>query len=386
MCVSLCVCVVMSEKLVCVADYESMAKRVLPKAVFDYYCSGADQQETLADNTAAFSRSLLCVYRWLLFPRVLRDVSSVDLSVSVLGQRISMPVCVGATAMQRMAHPDGEMATARATRAAGTGMMLSSWATSTIEEVRSSAGDGLLWMQLYIYKDRDLTLSLVRRAEEAGYKAIFVTVDTPYLGKRRDDVRNRFKLPPHLKMTNFGSAELAFSSAEGYGEDSGLAVYVAQAIDPTLCWEHIAWLKKNTHLPVVVKGVLRAEDALEALIHGVDGILVSNHGARQLDGVPATLDVLSGVVSAVAGRCEVYLDGGVRRGTDVLKALALGATAVFLGRPVLWGLACQGEQGVSDVLELMRDELHLAMALAGCCSLAEVNRSLVRRPEFTSRI
>ncbi|XP_038823220.1 hydroxyacid oxidase 1-like [Salvelinus namaycush] len=166
-------------------------------------------------------------------------------------------------------------------------------------------------------------------------------------------------------MTNFGSAELAFSSAEGYGEDSGLAVYVAQAIDPTLCWEHIAWLKKNTHLPVVVKGVLRAEDALEALIHGVDGILVSNHGARQLDGVPATLDVLSEVVSAVAGRCEVYLDGGVRRGTDVLKALALGATAVFLGRPVLWGLACQGEQGVSDVLELMRDELHLAMALAG---------------------
>ncbi|NP_001135240.1 2-Hydroxyacid oxidase 1 [Salmo salar] len=379
MCVSLCVCVVMSEKLVCVADYESMAKRVLPKAVFDYYCSGADQQETLADNTAAFSR-------WLLFPRVLRDVSSVDLSVSVLGQRISMPVCVGATAMQRMAHPDGETATARATRAAGTGMMLSSWATSTIEEVRSSAGDGLLWMQLYIYKDRDLTLSLVRRAEEAGYKAIFVTVDTPYLGKRRDDVRNRFKLPPHLKMTNFGSAELAFSSAEGYGEDSGLAVYVAQAIDPTLCWEHIAWLKKNTHLPVVVKGVLRAEDALEALIHGVDGILVSNHGARQLDGVPATLDVLSEVVSAVAGRCEVYLDGGVRRGTDVLKALALGATAVFLGRPVLWGLACQGEQGVSDVLELMRDELHLAMALAGCCSVAEVNRSLVRRPEFTSRI
>uniref|UniRef100_A0A4W5LAV2 (S)-2-hydroxy-acid oxidase n=1 Tax=Hucho hucho TaxID=62062 RepID=A0A4W5LAV2_9TELE len=344
----------MSEKLVCVADYESMAKRVLPKAVFDYYCSGADQQETLADNTAAFSR-------WRLFPRVLRDVSSVDLSVSVLGQRISMPVCVGATAMQRMAHPDGETATARATRAAGTGMMLSSWATSTIEEVRSSAGDGLLWMQLYIYKDRDLTLSLVRRAEEAGYKAIFVTVDTPYLGKRRDDVRNRFKLPPHLKMTNFGSAELAFSSAEGYGEDSGLAVYVAQAIDPTLCWEHIAWLKKNTHLPVVVKGVLRAEDALEALNHA------GCAGDRRPEGL-----------SSGGYRC-------LPRTACTLGA-RLPGTTVFVYVPIMQGPYVVGEQGVSDVLELMRDELHLAMALAGCCSLAEVNRSLVRRPEFTSRI
>ncbi|XP_046886558.1 hydroxyacid oxidase 1 [Hypomesus transpacificus] len=369
----------MSEPLVCVSDYELQARRALPKAVFDYYCSGANEQETLADNTAAYSR-------WRLLPRVLRDVSRMDLSASVLGQPISMPVCVGATAMQRMAHPEGETATARACRAAGTGMMLSSWATSTIEEVRSSAGEGLLWMQLYIYKDRDLTLSLVRRAEEAGYKAIFVTVDTPYLGKRRDDVRNRFKLPSHLRMSNFASAELAFSSEEGYGEDSGLAVYVSQAIDPTLCWEHIAWLKAHTHLPVVVKGVLSAEDALQAVQFGVDGILVSNHGARQLDGVPATLDVLEEVVAAVAGRCEVYLDGGVRRGTDVLKALALGATAVFLGRAVLWGLACQGEQGVTDVLELLRDELHLAMALAGCRSVGEVSRSMVRRAQFSSRM
>lgn len=377
MCVK--VCVEMAETLVCVSDYEREARRVLPKAVFDYYCSGADQQETLADNTAAYSR-------WRLLPRVLRDVSTVDLSTSVLGQPISMPVCVGATAMQRMAHPEGETATARASQAADTGMMLSSWATSTIEDVRSSAGDGLLWMQLYIYKDRALTLSLVRRAEEAGYKGIFVTVDTPYLGKRRDDVRNRFKLPSHLRMANFASAELAFSSEEGYGEDSGLAVYVSQAIDPSLCWEHIAWLKAHTHLPVVVKGILRAEDALEAVQFGVDGILVSNHGARQLDGVPATMDVLEEVVSAVAGRCEVFLDGGVRRGTDVLKALALGATAVFLGRPVLWGLACQGEQGVADVLKLLRDELHLAMALAGCRSVKEISRSIVRRAPLTSRI
>ncbi|XP_044038131.1 hydroxyacid oxidase 1 isoform X3 [Siniperca chuatsi] len=303
-----------------------------------------------------------------------------------------MPLCVAATAMQRMAHPEGETATARACRAVGTGMMLSSWATSTIEEVMSAmttslGGGGVLWLQLYIYKDRELTLSLVQRAEEVGYKAIFVTVDTPYLGKRCNDMRNQFKLPPHLSMSNFSTASLAFSEGN-YGNDSGLAVYVAKAIDPTLCWDDITWLKSHTNLPVIVKGVLNGEDAVQAVNYGVDGILVSNHGARQLDGVPATvcLDVLEEVVRAVRGRCDVYMDGGVRRGTDVLKALALGAKAVFIGRPVLWGLACQGEQGVTELLELIKEELRLAMALSGCRSVSEVSRSLVRRVEFTSRM
>ncbi|XP_035262747.1 hydroxyacid oxidase 1 [Anguilla anguilla] len=369
----------MSEKPVSVSDYEQEAKKVLPKAVFDYYFSGADEQETLADNVAAFSR-------WRLYPRVLRDVSQVDLSVSVLGQRLSMPVCVAATAMQRMAHPDGETATMRACCSAGTGMMLSSWATSTIEEVAEAGPAGVRWLQLYIYKDRNLTLSLVRRAEQAGYTGIFVTVDTPYLGRRRNDVRNRFKLPSHLRMANFDSPDMAFSSKEGYGEDSGLAVYVAQAIDPTLQWEDIAWLKKTTSLPVVLKGVLTAEDAKLALQYGVDGILVSNHGARQLDSVLATIDALPQIVEAVEGKVEVFLDGGVRKGTDVLKALALGARAVFVGRPVLWGLACGGDRGVSDVLEMLREELRLALALAGCCSLKEVDKSVVRKSGFYSRI
>ncbi|MGH0156652.1 UNVERIFIED_CONTAM: hypothetical protein FKN15_051451 [Acipenser sinensis] len=367
----------MTEKPVCLNDFEEHAKRILPKAVYDYYRSGADEQQTLADNVAAFSR-------WRLYPRVLRDVSQIDLSVSVLGQRISMPVCVAATAMQRMAHPDGETATVRACRSAGTGMMLSSWATSSIEEVAESAPDSLRWLQLYIYKDRELTKSLVLRAERAGYKGIFVTVDTPYLGKRQNDVRNRFMLPSHLRMANFESPDLSFSSKNGYGEDSGLAVYVAKAIDPTLKWEDIAWLKKLTKLPVVVKGILRADDAQEAVKYGVDGILVSNHGARQLDCVPATvsvckttekrvntliigiqIDVLPEIVEAVEGRAEVFLDGGVRKGTDIMKALALGAKAVFVGRPVLWGLAYQGENGVNEVLELLRQELSLAVALTG---------------------
>ncbi|XP_029292970.1 2-Hydroxyacid oxidase 1 [Cottoperca gobio] len=371
----------MSGQRVCVSDFEEEAKKVLPKAVYDYYRSGADEQNTLADNVAAFNR-------WHLIPRVLRDVSTVDLSISLLGQKLSMPICVAATAMQRMAHPEGETATVRACRAVGTGMMLSSWATSTIEEVMSAmtaSVGGVMWLQLYIYKDRELTLSLVRRAEEAGYKAIFVTVDTPYLGRRLDDMRNHFKLPPHLSMSNFSSASLAFSEGN-YGNDSGLAVYAAKAIDPTLCWDDITWLKKHTHLPVIVKGVLNGEDAVLAVNYGVDGVLVSNHGARQLDGVPATLDVLEEVVRAVQGRCDVYMDGGVRRGSDVLKALALGAKAVFIGRPVLWGLACQGEQGVSEILELLKEELRLAMALSGCRSVSEVSRSLVRRVEFTSRM
>ncbi|XP_041633798.1 hydroxyacid oxidase 1 [Cheilinus undulatus] len=372
----------MSGHRVCVSDFEEEARKVLPKAVYDYYCSGADQQRTLADNVAAFSR-------WYLAPRILRDVSKVDLSVSVLGQKLSMPVCVAATAMQRMAHPEGETATARACQTVGTGMMLSSWATSTIEEVMSAMttqnGGAVLWLQLYIYKDRELTLSLIRRAEAAGYQAIFVTVDTPYLGRRWDDMRNRFKLPAHLSMSNFSTASLAFSEGD-YGNDSGLAVYVAKAIDPSLCWDDISWLKKQTNLPVIVKGVLTGEDAIQAVSYGVDGVLVSNHGARQLDGVPATLDVLEEVVKAVQGRCDVFLDGGVRRGTDVLKAIALGAKAVFIGRPVLWGLACQGEQGVIQLLELLKEELRLAMALSGCRSLSEVSRSRVRKVEFTSRI
>uniref|UniRef100_A0A8C5N2P5 (S)-2-hydroxy-acid oxidase n=1 Tax=Gouania willdenowi TaxID=441366 RepID=A0A8C5N2P5_GOUWI len=347
---------------VCVSDFEDEAQRVLPKAVYDYYRSGADQQDTLADNVAAFSR-------WCLRPRVLRDVSTVDMRVSVLGHTLSMPVCVSATAMQRMAHPDGETATARACKAVGTGMMLSSWATSTIEEVMSATtaspgGAGVLWLQLYIYKDRAVTLSLVWRAEEAGYTAIFVTVDTPYLGRRLADVRNRFKLPPHLSMPNFSSSALTFSEGN-YGDDSGLAVYVSRSIDPSICWDDIDWLKKHTRLPVILKGILNGEDAVQAVQCGVDGILVSNHGARQLDGVPATLDVLEEVVEAVQGHCDVFMDGGIRRGTDVLKALALGAKAVFVGRPVLWGLACQGKEGVVEILELLKEELRLAMALSG---------------------
>ncbi|XP_040552876.1 hydroxyacid oxidase 1 isoform X5 [Gallus gallus] len=303
-----------------------------------------------------------------------------DLSTSVLGQKISMPVCVAATAMQRMAHPDGETATAKACHAMGTGMMLSSWATSSIEEVAEAAPGGLRWLQLYVYKDREVTKSLVKRAERAGYKGIFVTVDTPFLGRRIDDVRNKFQLPPHLRLKNFSSNNLDFSGRD-FGEDSGLAVYVANAIDASVNWEDIKWLRGLTSLPIVAKGILRADDAKEAVKLGVDGILVSNHGARQLDGVPATIDILPEIVEAVEGKVEVFLDGGIRKGTDILKALALGAKAVFIGRPLIWGLVYQGEEGAKEVLQMLKEEFRLAMALTGCRTVKEIGRTLIRRHE-----
>ncbi|MEE6474403.1 hypothetical protein FKM82_010367 [Ascaphus truei] len=317
----------MSGKLITVDDFEQHAKSCLKKSVFDYYQSGAENQQTLADNVAAFSR-------WRLYPRVLRDVSVIDLSTTVLGQKISMPICVGATAMQRMAHSDGEIATVRACKSLNTGMMVSSWATSSIEEVAEAAPDSLRWLQLYIYKDRNLTKSLVQRAERLGYKGIFLTVDTPYLGRRLEDVRNKFQLPPHLRMKNFDTEDLAFSSKQGYGENSGLAVYVAQAIDASIKWDDIEWLKGLTSLPIVAKGILRADDAKEAIKRGVSGILVSNHGARQLDGVPAT-----------------------------------------------------GEEGVKDILHILMEEFRLAMSLTGCCTVNSIEKTLVREHRtFTSKM
>ncbi|XP_007422829.1 hydroxyacid oxidase 1 isoform X1 [Python bivittatus] len=365
----------MSGRPICIADFERYAKKFLQKSVYDYYKSGADDQQTLAENVAAFSRLKL-------YPRMLKNVSTLDLSTCILGERISMPICVAATAMQCMAHTDGEIATARACRSVGTGMMLSSWSTTSIEDVAQAAPQTILWLQLYIYKDREVTKSLVRRAEKAGYKGIFVTVDTPYLGKRLDDVRNKFRLSPHLRMKNFETNDLAFSSEKGYGEDSGLSVYVAEAIDPSINWDDLKWLRGLTSLPIITKGILRADDAREAVKIGVDGILVSNHGARQLDGVPATIEVLPDIIEAVEGKAEVFLDGGIRKGTDVLKALALGARAVFVGRPIIWGLAYQGEEGVKEVLQVLKEEFKLAMALSGCPSVQAIDRTLVWRAQW----
>lgn len=347
-----------------VMEYEALAKEKLPKMVYDYYASGAEDQWTLQENRNAFSRIL---FR----PRILRDVSKIDMTTTVLGFNISMPIMIAPTAFQKMAHPEGECATARAASAAGTIMTLSSWATSSVEEV-SSTGPGIRFFQLYVTKDRNVDAQLVKRAERAGFKAIALTVDTPRLGRREADIKNRFVLPPHLTLKNY---EGLYIGKMEKTDDSGLASYVANQIDRSLNWKDVKWLQTITSLPILVKGVLTAEDASLAIQYGAAGIIVSNHGARQLDYVPATVMALEEVVQAAKGRVPVFLDGGVRRGTDVFKALALGASGVFVGRPVPFSLAVDGEAGVRKVLQMLRDEFELTMALSGCRSLKEITRN-----------
>ncbi|XP_039685222.1 (S)-2-hydroxy-acid oxidase GLO1 isoform X2 [Medicago truncatula] len=328
-----------------VNEYEAIAKQKLPKMVYDYFVSGAEDQWTLQENRNAFSRIL---FR----PRILRDVSKIDLTTTVLGFNISMPIMIAPTAMQKMAHPEGEYATARAASAAGTIMTLSSWATSSVEEV-ASTGPGVRFFQLYVIKDRNVVAQLVKRAESAGFKAIALTVDTPILGRREADIKNRFTMPSHLVLKNFEGLELG-------------------KLDKDL-----KWLQTITSLPILVKGVLTSEDTKLAIQAGAAGIIVSNHGARQLDYVPATIMALEEVVKAADGKIPVFLDGGVRRGTDVFKALALGASGVFIGRPVVFSLAADGEAGVRKVLQILRDEFELTMALCGCRSLKEISRAHV---------
>ncbi|KAG0468745.1 hypothetical protein HPP92_018073 [Vanilla planifolia] len=352
-----------------VSEYEPIAKEKLPKMVYDYYASGAEDQWTLKENREAFSRIL---FR----PRILIDVSKIDMTTTILGFKISMPIMIAPTAMQKMAHPEGEYATARAASSAGTIMTLSSWATSSVEEV-ASTGPGIRFFQLYVYRDRNVVAQLVRRAERAGFKAIALTVDTPRLGRREADIKNRFTLPPFLTLKNFEGLDLGKMDKS---DDSGLASYVAGQIDRTLSWKDVKWLQSITSLPILVKGVLTAEDASLAIQNGAAGIIVSNHGARQLDYVPATITALEEVVGAARGRVPVFLDGGVRRGTDVFKALALGASGVFIGRPVLFSLAAEGEAGVRKVLKLLRDEFELTMALSGCISLKDITRNHIITP------
>jgi len=355
-----------------VFDLEAIARERLARDAYDYYVGGALDEVTLRENRAGYDRLALAY-------RVLVDVSRREAATTVLGQPVSMPILVAPTAFHRLAHPEGELATARAAGAAGTVMVLSGLSTTRVEEVVAASG-GPVWFQLYVYRDRAATERLVRRAEAAGCRALVLTVDAPLIGRRERDVRNRFHLPPGLTVANM--------QAEGYGElpaptaDSGLAAYVSGLLDPSLSWPDVAWLRSITRLPVLVKGIVSADDALRAADAGAAGIVVSNHGGRQLDTAPATIEVLPEIADALAARghrLEVLVDGGVRRGTDVLKALALGARAVLVGRPILWGLAADGEAGVAWVLRHLREELDLAMALAGTPTVADVTRDLVRR-------
>jgi len=350
-------------------DYEIAARELLSQTSYDYIAGGSDDEFTLRDNRAAFER-------WRLRPRVLRGVGTRDLTTTILGQKVSFPVCIAPTALHQLAHPEGELATARAAGAAGVVAVMSTFGSYSMEEVAAVA-TGPRWFQLYWYKDRALTESLITRARDSGYQAIVLTADAPVLGRRERDVRNRFAPPPGVSFRNF---ETATNRELKRGEGSSLAAYVSAQAEADLTWKDVDWLASFAKLPVLVKGILHPDDARLAAEHGAAGVVVSNHGGRQLDGALSGIDALPDVVEVASQhRLEVLVDGGFRRGTDVLKALALGAKAALIGRPVIWGLAVNGEAGVKATLDLLRLELDLAMGLAGCPDVASIPRDLVRR-------
>ena len=349
-------------------DFEALAKQRMDPAAYDYYAGGAEDESALRRNRSAYEK-------YEILYRVLVDVSKRTQSTTVLGESVKTPILIAPTAFHKLAHPDGELATARAAAKAGTVMILSTLSNTRIEDV-VAATTAPVWFQLYVNRDKGATEALVRRAEAAGARVLVLTVDVPQAGRRERDVRNRFHLPEGLRVENL--------VAEGYGEikeapgGSGLAAYIAANVNPGLTWKDLAWLGNLTKLPLVVKGLVRADDAVRAVECGARGIMISNHGGRQVDSAPAPIDVVAEIADAVGGRTELFVDGGIRRGADVLKALALGAKGVLIGRPVLWSLAAGGEEGVTRMLEMLSSELDTVMALSGCPTVGDITRDLIR--------
>ena len=350
-------------------DLEAQARARLPRSVYDYFAGGAEDEAAVRGNRAAFQS-----YRFR--HRVLTGAAQPDIAVELFGQVLQMPLAIAPMAAQRMAHPDGELAMARAAGRSGVAYALSTLSSASIEEVAASSG-GARWFQLYVYKDRSLTTELIGRAAISGYSAVLLTVDAPYLGRRERDLRNAFTLPAGIRYENLVGA-LARSGSAELGE-SALANYFNTQLEPGLTWGDLEWLAAQSRLPVVVKGVVRGDDARRCLSSGAAGVIVSNHGGRQLDYSVATLEALPEVVEAVGGAAPVLIDGGIRRGTDVLKAIALGARGVLIGRPFLWALTVGGEDGVRRMLDQLREEITLSMSLLGARTLAELTPDLVRR-------
>jgi isopentenyl diphosphate isomerase/L-lactate dehydrogenase-like FMN-dependent dehydrogenase len=352
----------MTARPVNVADYQRLAADRLEQGPLGYYDGGAGDERTLRDNVAAYARHALR-------PRVLVDVSEVSTATTVLGTEIAMPVIVAPVALQKMAHPDGECGMARAAAAAGTIMTLSTIATAAPREVAAAAPGASRWFQVYVFKDRGVTRALIDEAIDCGYTALALTVDAPRAGRRERDFRTAFVVPDNVDMPAVTAA---------VGRTGGITVQeFFSLVDASLTWKDLEQLVADSPVPVLLKGVQTREDAALAVEHGAGGIVVSNHGGRQLDTVAATIDLLPECVEAVDGRIEVLVDGGVRRGTDVLVALALGARAVLVGRPVLWGLAADGEAGARQVLEILRSEIELGQVLLGAPDPGAITRSHV---------
>jgi isopentenyl diphosphate isomerase/L-lactate dehydrogenase-like FMN-dependent dehydrogenase len=351
------------EPFLSVADYERLAEERLDPRPWAYLTGGSGDEWTLRQNRAAFER-------WTFRPRVLCNVSEISTATTVLGAQIGLPVVVAPVAYQQLYHPDAECATARGAVAAGTGVAVSTFCTRSHAEIAAAAPGLMQWCQLYVFRDRGVTREHLAEAAAAGCSAILLTVDTPRLAQRERDLRVGFEIPSDLPLP-YARAAIG-DTAQNPADQFAL-------LDDSVAWRDLEWIANEARLPVVLKGVVTAEDAEMAVDHGAAAVVVSNHGGRQLDGAPATLDALPEVVDAIAGRVEVYLDGGIRRGTDVAKALALGARAVLAGRGPMFGLAAAGEDGVRHVLELLRDELTLTLCLLGCNSPDELTRAHVQQ-------
>ncbi|KAF2720111.1 FMN-dependent dehydrogenase [Polychaeton citri CBS 116435] len=340
-----------------ISDLAIQAEKRIPKMTSEYLNSGAGDMLTLRDNEASFDR-------FKLRPRVLRNVANVDTSTTIFGQKISLPLGFAPSAAHKLAHPDGELATSRAAAKNGIPMCLSSWATTSLEDVKQAGGSNPYAMQITFLRDRKVTLNAIQRAEKAGYKALFVSVDLPVLGNRLNEARNEFAFPQEFKFPN-----LEFVSDEAVSTDD-------LDYDATPGWKDaIPWLRQHTKLEIWLKGIYCPEDVQLAIDNGIDGVIISNHGGRQLDGVPSTLDALRECAPvAKAGKMPVVLDGGVRRGADLFKALALGADCCFVGRVPLWGLAYKGEAGVDLAVKILLDEFTRTMMLTGCKSVSEITK------------
>ena len=373
-----------------VADLRTMARRRLPRGVFDYIDGGAGGERTLAANTAAYART---TFR----PRVLRDVGAVDPSTTLLGRPVPFPLVLAPTGFTRIADPDGELAVARAAAAAGVPYTLSTLGTRSIEEV--SAAGGALWFQVYAWRDRGMVKEMIDRAAAAGYEALVLTVDTAVLGRRERDIRRGFTLPPKIGPGTlldgaahpgwtwaFVRAEpIRFANVTGRQVGDGttavsLADYINSQFDPALSWRDVEWLRSAWTGPLVIKGIQTVDDARLAAAAGVEAIALSNHGGRQLDGAPASLDLVAPVADAVGDQVEIVCDGGVRRGSDIVKAVAVGARACMAGRAYLYGLAVGGERGVAHVLQMLDADVRRTLALIGARAIPEVDRDAVSHP------
>ncbi len=372
-----------------VDDYRRSARRYLPRTIFDFVDGGSEREITLRANRGDFESIFFN-------PRTLADVSNVEMATTLLGKPQSMPLVIAPTGLAGIVRVEGDVAIARAAEAAGIPYILSTTASHSIEQVAGGAG-GNKWFQLYFFRDRELTRGFINRAREAGYEALVMTVDLVRGGKREKDIRNGFTVPPRITPQNFVDMvshplwllrmapqlkNISMGNVEGIeGAGEGvvaLSTFMNQQIDPSISWDDLAWLRQEWDRPLLVKGVLNGSDARRMIELGADGIVVSNHGGRQLDGAPSTISVLPEIADAVAGEGEIILDSGIRRGADIVKALALGATACGVGKAALYGLAAEGQAGVTGVIEMLRREIDLAMAMTGCRDVSSIGKELLR--------